>query len=250
MTETVAPSSLLMGSLFALQQCGLLLEDASILFEAGRHASAIGMALLAREELGRHALLVDLWRKAMTGAAVAMTATEVNAACDDHVLKQERGQKSIVMTGNYGSQLHSLMAAQFASEPGSQEYRQATEQLDKIAQRRQRRQPTDRHERRMDVLYVDMASATDWSRPCEVARDLGVMTCFNEVNQAVNDFSGVRERVLNRDDPPLRGADPILCTAIDALDQVPVIPQPRWPSTESLPESLEREAARGEGRRA
>jgi hypothetical protein len=45
---------------YALEQCGLLLSDAVMLFEGGRHATASGMAMPAREELGKARLFLTL----------------------------------------------------------------------------------------------------------------------------------------------------------------------------------------------
>jgi HEPN superfamily AbiV-like protein len=52
--------ALLRGSLFALEQCGLLLNDAALLLEHQRWPSSAGVALLAREELGRSRILRHL----------------------------------------------------------------------------------------------------------------------------------------------------------------------------------------------
>ena len=52
--EAATADYLLRGTVFALEQCGLLLRDARILCEAGSYASAVVLTAFAREELGRN----------------------------------------------------------------------------------------------------------------------------------------------------------------------------------------------------
>jgi HEPN superfamily AbiV-like protein len=62
--KAVASEVLLLGSLYALEQCGHLLIDAITLIENKRYPTAAGLALLAKEEIGRHGILLDHWRAA------------------------------------------------------------------------------------------------------------------------------------------------------------------------------------------
>jgi hypothetical protein len=79
----LTPDVLLLGALYALEQCGLLLTDAVALLEQRRYPTAASIALLAHEELGRHKILLDCWRQSAGGRP--LTQGEVNKACDDHV---------------------------------------------------------------------------------------------------------------------------------------------------------------------
>jgi AbiV family abortive infection protein len=67
MPEFVPPEHLLRGAVYALEQCGLLLRDANVLYRAKAYASAVVLAAFAREELGRWRLLVGLWREVRKG---------------------------------------------------------------------------------------------------------------------------------------------------------------------------------------
>lgn len=61
------PKFLLEGSYYALVQCGRFLTSAVMLYKAGDHATAVGLAALAHEELGRSNYLRDKrkkWHKA------------------------------------------------------------------------------------------------------------------------------------------------------------------------------------------
>ncbi len=64
---TVSAAYLLKGAVYALQQSGLLVRDANILYRAGSYASAVVLATFAREELGRWKLLLKLRREVIQG---------------------------------------------------------------------------------------------------------------------------------------------------------------------------------------
>jgi AbiV family abortive infection protein len=49
----VTAQFILEGSEYALEQCGLLLRDANVLYRNGSYASAVVLTAFAREELGR-----------------------------------------------------------------------------------------------------------------------------------------------------------------------------------------------------
>ena len=95
MPASVTPQYLLEGAVYALEQCGLLLRDANLLYQNGSHASAVALAAFAREELGRWRILLELRKKVLGGDNV--TIKEIQTRCGDHVRKQEAGVMSIVM---------------------------------------------------------------------------------------------------------------------------------------------------------
>jgi AbiV family abortive infection protein len=70
--EAASSDYLLRGTVFALEQCGLLLRDARILCEAGSYASAVVLTAFAREELGRYKILRGLWRRTMAGESFSV----------------------------------------------------------------------------------------------------------------------------------------------------------------------------------
>jgi AbiV family abortive infection protein len=92
---SVTPEYLLEGAAYALEQCGLLLRDANLLYSNGSYASAVALAAFAQEELGRHSILLDLRRKVLRGGSV--TIKEIQTRCGDHVRKQEAGVMSTAM---------------------------------------------------------------------------------------------------------------------------------------------------------
>ena len=53
----VAACDLLKGLWYSLEQCGRLLKSAGVLYEEKDYSTAVGVAMFAREELGKHRLL-------------------------------------------------------------------------------------------------------------------------------------------------------------------------------------------------
>jgi AbiV family abortive infection protein len=212
----VSLSALLGGALFALEQCGRLLEDAVILFEHSRHSTAAGLALLAREELGRHRILLDFWRKELP-----VPAAEIERACEDHERKQASGAGSLTYRADRDSQLGKLLEARHRHRPGTPEYQRADAALTALDKQKERRQPHDRHEQRMRAFYVDLsAEGSSWLRPCE----LSPKTCAEIVTDAINDYTLARERI--EQSGPLYD-DRALADAIGALPEPVSLPAPR-----------------------
>ena len=59
----VTSAVLLKGAWYALEQCGSLLRDAVLLYRAKAYPSAVALAMIGREELGKHRMLLEEWRK-------------------------------------------------------------------------------------------------------------------------------------------------------------------------------------------
>ena len=89
------PQFLLEGLYYALVQCGKLLNSAVIIYKAGDHATAVGLALLAREELGRSRYLRDQRKEVVNGKTVPIDT--IRKACKNHLMKQKLGQHSVVL---------------------------------------------------------------------------------------------------------------------------------------------------------
>ena len=86
MAPSVSPKYLLEGAAYALEQCGLLLRDANLLYQNGSYASAVALAAFAREELGRWIILRKLRTEVLGGRR--LTIKDIQDACGDHESKQ------------------------------------------------------------------------------------------------------------------------------------------------------------------
>jgi AbiV family abortive infection protein len=124
---TVAPDVLLLGALYALEQCGILLSDAAELVELRRYPTAAGIALRAREELGRHKMLLKFWGDSIKGESVARDTLET--ALQNHENKQRHGSLSLSYMLEPGNQLSRLHRARLNALPGSDEWRAADNQI-------------------------------------------------------------------------------------------------------------------------
>jgi len=106
MPSPVTPQYLLEGSMYALEQCGLLLRDATILYQRGSYANAVVLAAFAREELGRFEILLDLRKEVLAGKTI--TIKEIQDRCTGHVTKQQAGMLSTLVTADRDSVLGNL----------------------------------------------------------------------------------------------------------------------------------------------
>lgn len=220
---TLSAAALFQGSLYALQQCGLLLNDAICLFDDGRYVTSAGIAMLAREELGRHKILLELWREANNG--VSPTVKQVRDRCKDHVTKQQAAQLSVTMTGSRDDQVGRLLWKKLEPKVGSPEFDADDDQLNVLTEHRKKTRPTARHTMRMKAFYVDLDSDGSWILPS--TSDSG--TCANEVNDAVNDYANALQRLT----PGLQ-IEQTFTTALAEWTDAPQIPPPRWPNRDAF----------------
>ena len=217
----VAADVLLKGAWYSIEQCGCLLRDAVTLYSKQRYAGAVALALLAREELGRYRILLELWRKAVNGKPVSVG--NVRAASDDHVIKQRAAQLSVVYRAESGG-IAELLRIRLNAGPGTPEWIKADEQLKQLDEKKLKRTPYDRHSTRMRAMYVDVNDGgTDWNRPA--AFHEGEAT--NCIVDAVNDYA-VQVDKLNQVEM-LKEEDAPLAAALDAWVDKPPLPTPKWP---------------------
>jgi AbiV family abortive infection protein len=200
----ILPTDALMkGSWFALEQCGHLLQSAALLYRAGQHSCAVGLAMLAREELGRYRILRDLWHEA-TETNRAFDAEEVRSRLDDHVEKQRAALFSLTYEALNDTHLAKLFTIIMRTPPSSPEHKAAREELEEFDKRRAKRIPHDRHEDRMKALYVDLDLQSGvWNRPHEA---FSRQEARRRVEEALNDYrvqyDPVSRRVPNAERRP------------------------------------------------
>jgi AbiV family abortive infection protein len=208
MPSTVTPQFLLEGAVLALEQCGLLLHDVNVLFRGGSYASAVVLTAFAREELGRYTILLVLRKDVPTGKE--FTIEDIQDRCDDHVIKQEAGMLSTVLTADRDSGLGKLLWAKLEANPQSAEWKQADAMLTQISETKNKRVPSDRHKSRVSALYVEPISEHRWNRPVETSAAFARQF----MQDAVNDHAGrCHQGYITSDDPILKHLDLKLYTA-------------------------------------
>jgi AbiV family abortive infection protein len=220
MPQPITPQYLLHGAAYALEQCGLLLRDANILYRSKSHSSAVVMAAFAQEELGRWKMLLSLRQEAIGGKQ--LTVDDVAARCGDHVSRQRAGMLSTTIRGD-----RSVVMGVANAVPGTSEWEAAHQEVDRLVSKLRKRTPGERHERRMSALYVDPVSPTEWNRP---SARITQEDARRSLTDAGNDYSIQCERYSKLE--ILKVIDPELA---DALAQWPDRPQmlpPEWPAHE------------------
>jgi AbiV family abortive infection protein len=223
MSSPVTPRFLLEGAAYALEQCGLLLRDANILYRNGSYASTVVLTALAREELGNSTILLQLRKEALAGKP--FTTEAITKRCDDHVVKQERGMLSIILKPDRASIAGKHLQVTFQSDPQSPEWQEANEKINKVIGAKRKRTPSDRHQSRESALYVGPKSSKEWNRPADTNADFA----RDFLNHAVNDYAiRYSNRYITAVDL-LRHLDPELHNALEGWRERPTLLQPEWP---------------------
>jgi AbiV family abortive infection protein len=179
---SVTPEYLLKGAAYALEQCGLLLRDANLLYRSGSYASAVALAVFAQEELGRWRILLDLRTQVLSGHP--STIKEIQDRCRSHVKKQEAGMMSFVVRVVTDPDLAKLLDTYLSAEPGSEERETTRAQLE-LDQQRTERIPLERHKQRISALYVDAEAPDRWNRP---TREISLITAYAYLQDSADDY--------------------------------------------------------------
>ena len=209
---------LMKGAMLALEQCGLLLRDASTVYGSGSRATAVVLAEFAREEFGRARLLFGLRAKVVAGQVV--TIEQIKQACREHVDKQTAAVVSTVQRADNTSGLGKLLQSRFNTPLQTEERDALEERLNKINEKQRKRAPHDRHLLRTRSLYVDPDNST-WNRP---VLSVSQEEAHNLINDLANDYAGGRQKVVElelEDDGQLR-------QEITDWSERPELPRPAW----------------------
>jgi AbiV family abortive infection protein len=217
-SQGVTKQYLLEGAVYALEQGGLLLHDSVLLYQKGKYASAIVMALFAREEVGRYKLLRDL-RKEMMGNGRTVTVDDIRRKCKNHLEKQFRGQFGVTIKPSGNDKMSKLMKTMIRSHPQSPEAHKANAELDIMAEQLLKKLPYQRHDLRQKSLYVEPSdSGTSWNRP----KDQSKQTAREEIQGAAMVYSGAIDRFTRVD--AYRDEYPTFYSALEAWKECPTMP--------------------------
>jgi AbiV family abortive infection protein len=229
MSAPVTPQYLLEGAVYALEQCGLLLRDANILYRSGSYANTVALAAFAREELGRYKILDGLRSEVLAGKNI--TIEEIKDRCDDHVTKQQAGMLSTtIRVTDRDSVLGKLLSDRMTAHPQSAAWKTASAALNKITKAMQKRSPTDRHKDRMVALYVEPVSGNKWNRPTDISRSFA----REFLEDAVNDYAvQYGQGYITSPEPILKDINPGLYCALEQWSDRPELPPPEWPPIDS-----------------
>jgi AbiV family abortive infection protein len=221
---TLSATDLLKDVWYAFEQCGHLLDHAMTLYERGAYPTAVGLAMLAREELGKARIWLRLWQEVeIRGRTV--TIEEAQHAGEDHVRKQANALLSITQRADLTTPASRLLADAIAEDPQHPEVRaEARRKLAAIADRQRKRIPSNRSEDRERAFYVDARETGGWSRPVETFSE---QRARDELTDAGNDYAKQWEKLQ-----PERmrfDLDQKLADALEAWTDRPPLPVPRRP---------------------
>lgn len=220
MPDAVTPDYLLKGAGYALEQCGVLLRDAALLYCSDAHASAVVLAAFAREALGQWKILLALRKEVIGGKPV--TIAEIKTRCGDHVQKQRAGMLSVTMRADRESGAGQLLMSRITAQPGTEEWKKADDALARIDRRMKREVPTERHEQREVALYVDPIeplSVDRWNRP---SIEISQIRAFGFITDARNDYAIQFDRYTNL--VIMECTDPELSKALELWSGCPELP--------------------------
>src|SRR5260370_1324916 len=228
MGSTVTPKYLLHGYAYTLEQCGLLLRDANVLFRSRSYASTIVLTAFAVEELGRSTILLRLRRRALAGEKIALG--EIRTSCSAHHTKQEAGLLSLTLNGDEDQpELGKWLRVRMSADRQSAEWQEADAALAEVQDRIRKRLPKDRHQARKDAIYVDPKSESEWKRPLVTASP---SYAENFLLTAGHDYAGrYYDPYISSPEsiPQLQYRDPELCAPLQEGCDRPELPRPEWP---------------------
>lgn len=217
----VIDSVLLKGAWYSLEQCGRLLKAAAAVYNAGDHSTAVGITMLAREELGKHRILLNEWRKSIQ-SGTSPSVEEIRELCGDHVEKQKQGQLSVSLLEEGSSTLATAMRTELTGTPGQPDYHKAGKVIQSAVEAKAKRTPEDRHEKRLEGFFVDLDdSGTDWKRPFKTISSAEALRALSE---ATSDYAVQQDRFSNAS--LLENAK--LAGALDFWSDKPPLPRVTW----------------------
>jgi AbiV family abortive infection protein len=226
LASAVSLKFLLEGYAYSLEQCGLLLRDANVLYRAGSFANAVVLTGFAQEELGRSTILLDLRRQVRAGKN--FTLEEVWKRCSDHNTKQKAGMLSITLTGDDYPEFGKWLRIKLENHPQSAEWQRAEAELARLLEAKKKRLPGERHKVRMSSLYVDPISEREWKRPVNTRQSFAEACLL----QTATDYAGrYYDRYITsvHSIAQLQHRDPDLYDALAQWPDRPELPRPEWP---------------------
>lgn len=160
MAASVRPEYLLKGAAYALEQCGVLLRDAALLYRSGAYPSAVVLAAFAHEALGQWKILLALRKEVVDGKT--LTIAEIRSHCGNHVRKQRAGMLSVTVQADRDTGAGQLLMSRITAQPGTEEWKKTDDAVARIVRRKKKDIPTERHEQRELALYVDPIEPLQW----------------------------------------------------------------------------------------
>lgn len=160
--------STLLGACHALANATRLVEDAAILYAAGRAASSFHLAVMAREELGRFNILAKVAYELADGAAIKANVIRerVKPRSNPHQEKLQAGQSTFMLKSPLPVETYQERQKRFA------EMRKSDSK--------------ELHSKRLAAQYVDLNDDETWSTPNDL-KDSDALEIIWIVGGEIND---------------------------------------------------------------
>jgi len=210
----LAASDIIEGAYYAMEQAGLLINDAASLYAQRRWPSSLVLAVFAMEELGKAEML--LIRGIDAGTSGDKTRTDVMQGSATHTTKLKAGRGTTTVT----------TAVSFWGDipvPSTAEATALEQQLRAAEQIALDHAPAQAHAARVRALYVDLEQDERWARPNET----GPSEAYLMVSAASIEYRVRREKFVNPTDPTVQRVFQQVGARLPAL---PVAPDVNWPN--------------------
>jgi len=186
--KTYGAELLFQGAFFALEQAGQLLNDAALLFENRRWASAAVLSVFSLEELGKSDILIDQTKRSLAGHSV--TCSMLKNTFEKHEAKLKRGRsRDTIISGR------AFIVDTETLEFEAHEKETATE-----GHRELKRAPSKMHAQRKASLYVTLTPEQDWSRP----KSTQPRDAYSLISSTVVEYGKRRGKFVRREYPALK----------------------------------------------
>ena len=263
-SQRASQHTLLQGSYFALHTAGCQARSASTLFNAGEHPTAAGIAMMAREELGKHLLLKGFWIRGAAGTIV--TLTEVQKVCgrgsakgsgaskmngpgaDSHLQKLQAAQISVEIHSQPGTRFYTLSWTVMRARGRIQQHREqgagfdhpevraayaeaqaADAELKEMARLLNAEAPRLRYELRQEAFYTDLIVDADEEHAGRMRwrrpSDIRLDEAHQRILNTVNDYAGVLDTTFTC----VIEENATYSAALEAWVDKPPLPIPVWP---------------------
>ncbi|MGA8676495.1 MAG: AbiV family abortive infection protein [Candidatus Acidiferrales bacterium] len=207
-------NSIVEGAFYAMEQAGLLINDAAALYAQRRWPSSLVVAVFSMEELGKAEMML---KRGVEAAKTGPKSKEdVMAGANRHAtkLRAGRGKATVTASVSFWGDI---------PEPNTQESAELEKQLDAAEKIALHNAPNDAHAARMRALYVDLGEDEIWARPTKTEPS----EAYLMVSAASIEYGVRRGKFVQPTDDVLKRAVAELGGRVPKLPEAPRVEWPR-----------------------
>lgn len=202
------------GSFYAMEQAGLLINDAAALYAQRKWPSSLVLAVFAMEELGKAEILLQRGIEAATAGPRPRDQVIAGGALHKTKLKAGQGEATVTASVNFWGDIPAPNTAESAALEA---------QLNAAQQIALDNAPAAAHAARMRALYVDLGIDEAWAKP----KETGASEAYLMVSAASIEYGVRREKFVHPTDAAVAQAVHDLGALVPVLPGAPNI---HWPN--------------------